>query len=401
MAELELKDQVADIAKTFTALRGEVEALKSRDVVDETKFTKMSDHVTAQLEALQAKQALLEAAASRMDQGQEAKGLGKKEFDAFLRKGVGLDGVARAGQSELEVRAMRTDSGAEGGYLVRPEFANFVVDRVFETSPVRRLARVITIGGKSLTVDIDDNEADASWGSEGSFVSETNTPAVGQRDLVTQVLQAYPRATMEMLEDGVFDVEAWLQAKVADVISRRENTAFVTGTGVSRPRGFTTYPAWASAGVYERDKIERINSTAATTVAVDGLILTQNALKEDYQAGASWAMKRTTFGAVLRLKSTDNYNFLGLSVAPGNQNIEMRILQKPVTFMDDMAATGAGNIVAAYADWRRFYTIVDRIGLQIIRDPFTSPGNVKYIVRKRVAGDVTSFDAGKLMVCAA
>jgi hypothetical protein len=42
MAELEIKDQVAEIAKTFTALRSDVEAIKARDVIDQTKFDKMS-----------------------------------------------------------------------------------------------------------------------------------------------------------------------------------------------------------------------------------------------------------------------------------------------------------------------------------------------------------------------
>jgi HK97 family phage major capsid protein len=402
MADLDIKQTVEDIARGYTAVRSEVDELKAgqKDVVTEQKLQRITDDVTAKLEALQAKQAKFEAAQSRLDAPTEAKDMGRKDLDAYLRAGTAPDGI-KVGAEGLEIRAMRTDGQADGGFLVRPALANFVIDRIFETSPVRRLANVFTTGNKALDVLIDDNEAGFRWVGEGASGGKTPNPLLGQKTIYAHKAEADPYVSQEMLEDSYFDVEAWLQGKVVDRISRGENTAFVAGNGVSQPRGFTTYPAWASAGVYERDRIERINSTAATTVAVDGLILTQNALKEDYQAGASWAMKRTTFGAVLRLKSTDNYNFLGLSVAPGNQNIEMRILQKPVTFMDDMAATGAGNIVAAYADWRRFYTIVDRVGFQILRDPFTNKGFVTYYTYKRTGGDVTSFDAGKLMVCAA
>jgi HK97 family phage major capsid protein len=399
MADLDIKGQVEDIAKTFTALRGEVEALKSRDVIDETKFNKMSEAVTAQIADLQAKQAKLEAAASRMDVQQEAKDVGKKELDAYLRSGVAPDGVKVTSEG-LEIRAMRTDSQPEGGFLVRPALANFVIDRIFETSPVRRLANVITMGGKAIDILIDDNEAGARWVGEGASGGQTTTPQLGQKTIYAHKMEADPRLTHEQIEDSYLDAEAWLSGKVVDRFSRLENTAFVNGDGDGKPRGFTTYPAWTTPGTYERDKVQQINSGAAANVAISGLIATQNALKEAYQAGASWAMKRTTFGEVLKLKSTDNYHFLNLTVAPGNQNVEMRILQKPVTFMDDMAAVGAGNVVAAYADWRRFYTVADRVGIQVLRDPYTNKGFVTLYTYKRTGGDVTSFDAGKLMICA-
>lgn len=400
---MELKDQVEQIATTFAALRSDVDALKAKpaDALDEVKFNAMVKKITDDMIALHAKHSALEAASLRQDQPTDTKDVGLSQMNDFLRKGIDLKNVKHGGPLELEVRAMSTTSNPDGGYLVRPQFANFVIDRIFETSPVRRLASVISMSSKSLTIDIDDNEADAAWGSENAFTAETNTPQVGQKEMVAFVLQAFPKMTLEMIEDAYFDVESWLQNKLVDKFGRMENTAFVTGDGVSRPRGFTTYAAWAVAGVYERNKIEQINSTAATNVAVAGLISTQNALKEGYQPGASWAMKRTTFGEVLKLKSTDIYHFLGLSVAPGNQNVTMQILQKPVTFMDDMAAVAASALSVAYADWKKAYTIADRVGLQILRDPYTSPGRIKYITRKRVGGDVTSFDAIKLMKCSA
>lgn len=398
----EVIEQVKAIATTFTALRSDVDALKAKpaDGLDEVKFNAMVKKITDDMVALQAKHAALEAASLRQDQNIEDKDVGKKEMNNFLRQGSDLKGVKHSGQFELEIRAMSTTNQPDGGYLVRPQFANFVIDRIFETSPMRSLASVISMSSKSLSIDIDDNEADAVWGSENNFTAETNTPQVGEKEMVAFVLQAFPKITAEMIEDAYFDVEAWLQAKLVDKFSRMENTAFVSGDGVSRPRGFTTYANWTSPGVYERNKIEQIASGSAGAVTVDGFIAVQNALKESYQPNASWAMKRVTFGEVLKLKSTNIYHFLGLSVAPGNQNATMQILNKPVTFMDDMPALAASSLSAAYADWKKSYTIADRVGLQILRDPYTSPGRVKYITRKRVGGDVTSFDAIKLLRCA-
>ena len=396
---MELKDQIEEMARTFTALRSDVDAVKSRDVVDEAKFSKMADSVTASLAELQEKQAKIEAALLRQDAPKEAKDAGRKELDSYLRDGLVPDGVKASKAEGIEIRSMSTSVNSEGGFLVRPVLANFMVTREFETSPMRRLANVITSASPQMDVVIDDNEAGGRWVAEGPSGGETTTPAIGQKTIVAHKYEADPRITTEMLEDGYFDVEGWLMAKVSDKVARAENTAFVTGTGVGTPRGFATYAAWASAGVYERDKIEQINSTSAANVAIAGMIATQNAMKEIYQPGASWAMKRTTFGEVLKLKSTDNYHFLNLTVAPGSQNVDMRILQKPVTFFDDMAAVGASALSVAYADWRRAYTIMDRVGLQILRDPYTNKGFVTFYTYKRTGGDVTSFDAIKIMKC--
>jgi len=72
-------------------------------------------------------------------------------------------------------------------------------------------------------------------------------------------------------------------------------------------------------------------------------------------------------------------------------------LGKPVVFMDDMAAVAANSLSVAYGDFRQGYTIVDRLGLRIVRDNITQPGFVKFQVFRRVGGAVTSFDSFKIL----
>lgn len=400
MADNEIKSLVEGIARDVTDMRQQVEAVKGADYVTTDKLQKAADAITAQVADLQAKQARIEAASQRMDAPQEAKDKGRADVDAFLRKGTLPSGINVTADG-VEIKSMATNDNAGGGFLVRPALADFVVTQIREISNLRRLGAVMNIGGGALDILIDDNYGDAQWTNQGTGGTATNPPLIGRKSVVAHKMTSKQLLTTEMLEDSILDVEGWMIGKAAEAFAYREGVAFTNGDGVGKPRGFTTYPAWAAAGVYERDKIERINTGAATNVAVSGLIAAQNSLKEGYQSGASWAMTRATFGQVLQLKSADNYNFLSLSVAPGNQNLTMQILGKGVTFLADMAQVGAGNVVAAYADWRRFYTIFDRMGLQILRDPFSNSGFVTYTVSKRVGGDVTSFDAGKLLVCAA
>ena len=294
---------------------------------------------------------------------------------------------------------MSTDSQPDGGYLVMPELSATVVSRVFETSPIRLVANVEQTGAKSRTFLIDDDEGSAEWSGEKAAATE-DTPDVGEKEIVAHNIRAKMNATADVLADAYVDLAGWLVQKGSDKISRTENTAFFTGNGVNKPRGLLTYSAWASAGVYERDKIEQIISGAATALTAEGLIDTQYALKEAYQQNAVWMMKRATFGSVIKLKGADNFYFGPMMLAEGVPT--MQLLGKRVIFADDMQALGTGgNLPVAYGDFSRAYTILDRVGLQVLRDPYTAHPYTIFHLTRRTGGDVTSFDAVKITRLAA
>ena len=396
----EIKGLVEKVNEALVPLRAEVDSIKAaqRDVVTETKFDKMAAQVTEAMEKLQAieqKNAAIEAAFARRDAGNVdgAKELEAKGRDALQEFKAGRD------RGDLEIRAMATDTQQTGGFLVMPDLSSTVVSRVFETSPIRLVANVEQAGSKSREFLIDDDEAGATWSGERSVATD-DTPDIGLKEIVTHEITSTMKATATMIEDAYLDLASWMQTKGADKISRTENSAFFTGTGIKQPRGLLTYAAWASAGVYERDKIEQIASGGATTLTADGLIDTQAALKEAYQAQAVWLMKRATFGSIIKLKGADNFYFGPMMLAQGVPT--MQLLGRRVMFCDDMQALGTGsNLVCAYGDFGRAYTILDRVGLQVLRDPFTADPYTLFRLRRRTGGDVTSFDAVKLTKLAA
>ena len=394
----EIKQMVEGINKPLVALREEVDGLKAgqKDVLTQDKWDKMSAEITAKMAEMQTAQAKMQAAIERPGAGGE-KGmdaeLEAKHADAFkqyLVNGTMPEGF-KAGPEGVEIKAMSTDVAPDGGYLVRPELSQTIVSRVFETSPLRQVANVERTGAKSIDILIDDQEAAARWAGEGASGGETDTPDLGQKVIAAHRIEADPRMTTEMIEDAYLDVEGWLSRKVADKFARAQNTAFVTGNGVGKPRGFLTYDAAADADVYERDAIRQINMGSAAALNADGLISVQSSLKEPYQAGAVWGMHRTTFGKALQLKGADNYFFSPVLMRDGQASIQL--LGKPVIFMDDMPVVAADALSIVYADFSMAYTIVDRVGLQVLRDPYTNKGFVTYYTTQRVGGDVTSFDA--------
>ena len=388
----ELNEVVAGIESSFADLQTELKSVKEKqDFLDELKLDKITEEITKGMEALQDEQQKQRAVLERQSQGEDETKTQDEEhaekFNDFLRD-------VKSGKEEMEVRAMQTDVNPDGGYLVRPEMVNKIVDRVFETSPIRLVADVLTGSSKSIELLIDDNEAGAGWVSEGATINETNTPQIGIKEIVAHKAYADPKLSEEMVQDTSVNIEQWLQNKVGDRIGRLENGAFVAGDGVGKPRGFLTYAAGGTS--YARGQIEQVNLGATTfdATAADGLIELHGSLKETYQNAAVWGLKRISYSSILKAKGADTHYF-GATLLRDGQNIPT-LLGKQVIFMDDMPAEASGALGVVYGDFGRGYTIYDRVGLQVLRDPFSTKGFVEYYVTKRTGGDVTNFDAIKL-----
>lgn len=395
----EIKQLVEGINKPLVELRKEVEEVKAsqKDVLTQDKWDKMSAEITGNMEKIQQKQAKLEAAMSRpsADQAAEEAEESKKKFSDFLSKGIDFAGNERPNDKmQIEVKTMSTDVAPDGGYLVRPEFVSKTVTRVFETSPMRQVADVINGSAKSIELVIDDDEAEVNRVGEGASSGLTGAPEVGTKVIAAHKYDATPQITTEMAADAFLDVESWLSGKVSRKISRSENTDFILGNGVNRARGILTFDPWSSEGVYERGKVEQVNMGAAAALTADGLLNVQGSLIEDYQANASWLMHRTTFTKALQQKGADNYFFSPVLLRDGQANLQL--LGKPVVFMNDMPVVAADALSVAYGDFSLAYTIYDREGIIVLRDPYSSHGFIQFYTTKRTGGDVTSYDAFKI-----
>lgn len=404
----EIKGLVEKINPTLVELRSEVDELKSRkldlpdDVITQEKWDKMSGDITTKMQAIQDAQAKMKTALERPGTAEEKSAQEKLEakaaLDAFLRKGVLPNGDEVRGKSEAiimpETKAMSTDVNPDGGYLVQTERVGKMITRVFETSPLRQVADVMQGSTKAIEIVIDDDEHDANRVGEGSASSDTDTAEVGLKTIVAHKYDAEPRATTEMLQDAYFDVENWSLNKAERKIARSENYDFILGNGVGRARGIMTYPAWSVNGTYESGKVEQVNLGDSSNLTAAGLINLQYSLIEDYQPGATWLMKRATFGKALQLAGNDNFYFSPVLMRDGQAT--MQLLGKPVLFCNDIAAVGSNALAVAYGDFSVGYTIYDRVGLQVLRDPYSNRGFMTFYITKRTGGDVTSYDAFKI-----
>ena len=77
------------------------------------------------------------------------------------------------------------------------------------------------------------------------------------------------------------------------------------------------------------------------------------------------------------------------------------LLGYPVRQGDDMPAIAASALPVAFGDLKAGYTVVQRLGITTLRDPYSAKPFVEFYSRMRVGGDVTDFEAFVLMVVAA
>lgn len=306
-----------------------------------------------------------------------------KAFCNYLRKGMD------AGLEALQTKALSVSSDPDGGYLVTPSMSNKIIKAVFETSPIRQIAAIETISTDSLDLIDDHASAVAGWTSETGAIAETATPIVAKRNIPTHQLYAQPKATQKLVDDASVDIEAWLADKIADIISRTENTAFVSGTGVGQPRGFLTYPSGTSW-----NQIQQVTTGSSGNVTADSIVTLFYSLKDAHMKRATFLMNRTVMQAVRLLKATTNQYLWQPSLTAGQPDT---LLGAPVLMCADMPVAAAASLSVACGDFKAGYQIVDRTGIQILRDPFTEKPFVKFYATKRTGGDVVNFDAIKLL----
>ena len=312
----------------------------------------------------------------------------KSALDTYLRKDD-------RGLSADEVKALSVGTDPDGGYVVHPDMSGRIVQKVFETSPMRAYASVQVISSDALEGLFDLNEASSGWVGETDARSETNTPELGKWRIPVHELYAKPKATQKLLDDASINMEQWLANKVSEKFARDEASAFVNGNGINKPRGFLTY----ASGTTLPGTIERINTGvngdfAAAPNGGDALINALYGLKQQYRANATWFMNRATLKLARKLKDSDGAYLWSPGIAAGQP---ATMLGYPVASFEDMPDPATDSLSIAVGDMREAYQIVDRLGIRTLRDPYSAKPYVEFYTTKRVGGDVVNFEAIKLI----
>jgi HK97 family phage major capsid protein len=313
-------------------------------------------------------------------------------FDSYLRLGD------KAVTADIKA-ALQVGSDPAGGYFVTPAHEGRIAELVFETTPMRQLATVETIGTDAMEGDYDLDEAASGWVGETGARTETNTPTLGQWRIPVFEQYAAPKLSQKQLDDSNRDVGGWLDKKVSNKFSRVENASFVSGDGINKPRGILTYPAGtptkSAFGKIAQQATGVSGGFAAAPNGGDAIIDLVFGLKAAYRQAASFLMARNTVAAVRKLKDNQG-EYIWQPDFTIRQN--GTLLGFPIAEGEDMPQIAAASLSIAFGNFAEGYQIVDHaVGSRTLRDPFTNKPWVIFYTTKRVGGDVVNFEAIRLL----
>lgn len=406
MSEIsELKDAIEAKGRTWEELKATVNTLQDEVKAGRTDplLNEKLDKINADLAELGKMKTNLEALETKVARGEFEGGSGpaldkvKAEYKAAFEKWFRKGGEANMqAVKELQVKAeLSTLSDPDGGYLVAPPEFDKEIDRVAGTvSIMRRLATVRSIGTNEYKKLVNQGGSTSGWVAEKETRSETDTPTLKQIAINTKEIYAEPGATQAALDDVTMDLASWLADEVSVEFTEEEGAAFVTGDGVAKPHGIAGYTMITNAS-YAFGKVGYIAGGHATLLNnADKLVDLQHALKSVYRNGAVWLMNDTTCGKIRLLKDGDGNYLWRPGLETGKSDT---LLGKPCEYDDNVADIGANAYPLFFGNFKRAYLIIDRIGIRILRDPYTSKGNVLFYCTKRVGGGIVSFEALKAL----
>ncbi|WP_261270363.1 phage major capsid protein [Sphingomonas sp. LC-1] len=299
-------------------------------------------------------------------------------FKAHMRKG-------EKAPADIEA-AMSRGTDADGGYLAPIEWDRTIGEKLKLISPMRAESRIITISVAGFKKYFGDRNVGSGWVGETASRPATTTPQIGVLDFTPGELYANPAITQQLLDDAAVDLEKWLGSEVDTEFARQEGIGFTSGDGVNKPYGVLTYvEGAANAARHPYGAIKVKNSGAAAALTGDGILDLMYDLPSQYAANAKFHMNRLSMGAARKLKDGQGNYLWQPSYASGQPQT---LAGAPIVEHPDFPLIAAGNIAALYGDMEATYLVVDRVGIRVLRDPFTNKPFVHFYTTKRVGGGV-------------
>lgn len=296
-----------------------------------------------------------------------------------------------------EIRAdLQKDPDGNGGYLVPTEWDRTITNKLQERSPLRQVFFVQSTSKPAFEKLYNMHGATSGWVGETEARPKTDTPTFKSLKFETGEIYANPAATQQILDDAEINLEQFLANEVQAEFAIQENKAFISGDGTNgKPVGLLTYATGGtSAAKHPLGAIEVVNSGNAAEITADAVLDLIYSLPAEYSQNAAFLMNRKTLAVVRKLKDGQGNYLWQPSYQAGQPST---LCGYPVQEIGEMPDVAANALPIAFGDFKRGYMILDRIGVRILRDPYTNKPFVQFYTTKRVGGGVTDPQSMRLL----
>ena len=390
----ELKRTWEQTKETVDQMRAEMLAHNTVDAETAAKFEKQNSRLD-ELETKLNRTPLISTGGAEDAQAEVRER--KRIFFEILRRGsvAALEDEDRAKARELkigpvgakEAKALALGDDTLGGFLAPPEYVQEIIKGVQLISPFRDLARVRPTTRRSVQLPVRSGVFAAQWIGETSTRTETTGLTYSLEEVPTYEMYAEIIVSEQDLEDSAFDLEGEIRDNAMEQFAKAEGAAFINGDSQKKPEGIST-----------NTNVQSVLSGAAGLIAgaagnTGGPIITlAYSLKSDYVPGAAFLMRREVQGAVRQLTDSQGRYLWEPNLQVGQP---ATLLGIPIREMPDLPLQGASNFPIFLGNFKRGYTIVDRVDVVVKRlnEKYAEQGQIAFIVRKRVGGQVVLPEA--------
>ena len=286
-----------------------------------------------------------------------------------------------------------------GGVAVIPVLDSTIDMLMREFSDVRAMADVITVSTDKYEQIKMNQDNGAVWEKDlASFTAQTKDNTFSKLSIPVENMFSFSIFNKNLIADNAFNLVNVILTNSAEDFAITEAASYWSGNGVGEIFGVLT-SANASQSF---DKIERITTAASQSITLEDIYDLIGALIKPYEPNAQFKAHRLTIQLLRKIRSDSG---VGAGTGtflwePSNQvGVPARLAGFPISQAVELSSTpeaaNAESIV--FGDFRKGTKLIDRMGIEVMRDPLTQYPNVKYNSHKRVGGGINKGEALKIL----
>jgi HK97 family phage major capsid protein len=399
----EVQAKVDEVLEENAELKAGKEAAEAGAAEAQTKIESMEEELKSMKEANEELEAKAAAPAFITPAETEKKELESRQKDV----NEFLNSFARKDDHDTQTKAanLQISTDSQGGYALPEELRQEIIMLEHEMSPLRQEVSVRSADTTDVKQLVSVGGAASGWVGETAARGNTGSPELAQRIATFGEVYANPIAYQHVLEDAFFDVQSWLMGEVARQFAEEEGVAFLSGNGTDKPVGILNGLTLTASGAADdvNGTFEVINDGvdgalgATDTAIIDNLRNVILSVKTGYLPGSKWMMNRATHNVLASLQDANGQYYINRDVANAAGT---RFLGYDIVINEDMAdipATTGNAAPILFGNFKRSYQVVDRVGVSMLRDPYTTKGAVQFYTRKRVGSMLLDVSALKVV----
>ena len=336
----------------------------------------------------------------RMERGEQIEAELSRPTASPLTNQPGANGGIKTGRASdayksAMLNALRTNfrqisnvlvegTDTSGGYLVPAEWDTRLIEKLQQENVLRKLGTTIQTSGER-KINVAASKPAASWVEESGAL-QFSDPTFAQVILDAWKLSVATKVSEELLADNQYDLEGFLIRAFGEAIAAKEEEAFLTGDGNSKPTGILHSTNGGQISV---------TADSATSITVDEVIDLIYKLKRPYRAKAAFIMADSTLAAIRKLKDGIGMYIWQPGLTAGEPD---RLLGYPVYTSAYMPTMAAGQPVIAFGDFS-FYNIADRgtRSFAALNELYAANGQVAFVAKERVDGKLILPEAVQIL----